>query len=59
MTTKTSGLLESVEDIRLRVTQAILASKIGKKKDRTEFLRGELERIGKVADAAIIRATGQ
>lgn len=44
-------MLEVLQDLELRMTQAILASHIGKK-NKTEFLRGELERM-----RTIIRAT--
>ena len=51
-------LLKALEEIELRTTQARIASTIGKKKDRTDFLRHELERIGKVARAAIESVIG-
>jgi len=51
------ALLEALEDVELRCTQARIASTIGKGKDRTEFLRGELERISAQARAAIARAS--
>lgn len=55
-------LLEALEDVALRCTQAKLASTIGKPKpsgiNQAEFLRSELERIAKVARAAIANAGG-
>lgn len=55
-------LLEALEDVELRCTQAKIASTIGKPKpsgiNQSEFLRNELERIAKVARAAISKATG-
>ena len=51
-------LIKALKEIELRTTQARLASTIGKKKDRTDFLRNELERIGKVARAAIESTVG-
>ena len=48
-------LLAALADVELRCTQAKMASTIGKGKDRTEFLRGELERISEHARAAIAR----
>jgi hypothetical protein len=45
-------LLEALKDIELRCTQARLASGIGRKKDQTDFLLSELERISKVAAIA-------
>ncbi len=45
-------------DVELRCTQAILASRIGKKKGKDDFLRGELERISGQARIAILKATG-
>ena len=49
-------LVAALEDVALRCTQAKIASTIGKGKDRTDFLRGELERIAEQARAAIARA---
>ena len=46
-------LIAALEDVELSCTQARLASQIGKKKDRTEFLRGALERIANAARTAI------
>ncbi len=51
-------LLAALADVELRCTQARIASTIGKGKDRTDFLRGELERIAKCARAAIARIEG-
>lgn len=51
-------LLAALADVDLRCAQARLASGIGKKKDRTDFLLGELERIAKHARAAIEKAKG-
>ncbi len=45
-----------LDEIELRCTQARLASSIGKKKDRTEFLLSELERI---AQACTVRDGGE
>jgi len=52
-------LLAALEDVELRCTQARIASTIGKKKDRSDFLRGELERIAISARAAIAKARGE
>ena len=52
-------LVAALEDVELRCTQAKIASTIGKGKDRTDFLRGELERIAEQARAAIAKATGE
>ena len=49
-------LAEALEDVCLRVTQAKMASRIGKKKDRTEFLLGELDRIAEQVMAALAKA---
>jgi hypothetical protein len=46
-------LLAACKDIDLRVTQTVIASGIGKQKDRIGFLLGELERIKGVALDAI------
>lgn len=55
------GLLAALESIDLRLTQARIASEIGKKKDadRVEFLRGQLEEIRKDARAAIAKVEGR
>jgi len=50
-----AGLKDALADIDLRATQARLASKIGKRKNRTDFLLGELERMQTVARAALAR----
>lgn len=49
-------LLSALEDVELRATQARLASTIGKKAGQADFLRGELDRIGQAARAAITKA---
>ena len=49
-------LVAALQDTALRATQAKIASTIGKGKDRTEFLREELERISDQARAAIAKA---
>ena len=51
-------LLSALEDVELRATQARLASAIGKKSGvkQADFLRGELDRIGQAARAAITKA---
>lgn len=51
-------LLAALQDVALRCTQARIASTIGKKKDRSDFLRGELERIAQHAEAVIAKARG-
>jgi len=52
-------LLEALQDIELRLTQARLASGIGRQTTKqADFLRGECERIAQVARQAIARATG-
>jgi hypothetical protein len=48
-------MLEALEDVELRCTQARIASTIGKK-DQTEFLRSELERIAEHARAILAKA---
>lgn len=48
-------LLAAIQEVDLRTTQAVIASTIGKKKDHTDFLRGELERIRECARAAIAK----
>jgi len=52
------ALLSALEDVELRATQARLASAIGKKSGvkQADFLRGELDRIGQAARAAITKA---
>jgi hypothetical protein len=50
-------LLAALGDLELRMTQTILASNVGKKKDRTDFLRGQLERMRGEARAAITKAS--
>lgn len=57
--TAAPDMLAALADIELRVTQATIASTIGKKKDRTDFLRGELERMASQARAAIEKAEGR
>jgi len=52
----TDELAKALEDIELRTTQARLAASIGTKKDRTEFLLGELDRIASVAVIALAKA---
>jgi hypothetical protein len=52
-------LLAALEDSELRMTQAILASGIGKPQNRTDFLLGELERMRDTARAAIAKAKGE
>ena len=47
-------LLATLGDVELRCTQARIASTIGKK-DQTEFLRGELERIAEHARAILAK----
>ena len=47
------ALRAALENVELRVTQAIIASGIGSKKDRTDFLRGELTRIAEHTRAAL------
>ena len=49
-------LVAALLDVELRCTQARIASTIGKGKDRTNFLRGELERIAGQARAALDKA---
>ena len=49
-------LLAALEDVELRATQARLASTIGEKAGQADFLRGELDRIGQAARAAITKA---
>ena len=51
-------LVKALQDTELRATQAKIASTIGKRKDRTEFLREELEHISDQARAAVARETG-
>ena len=51
-------LVTALEEIELRTAQARIASTIGKKKDRTDFLCNELQRIQKVARAAIKSVIG-
>lgn len=46
-------LREALADVELRCTQDRMASTIGKKKDRTDFLRGALDRISAAARAAL------
>jgi hypothetical protein len=53
------NLLAALKDTELRATQAILASGIGQRKDRTAFLLGELDRIKAAARAAIAKAEGK
>ncbi len=53
-------LLKGLQDVDLRVTQAIIASGIlGKKKSPVEFLLGELERIRTHVRCVIANAGGQ
>lgn len=52
-------LLAALEDVELRATQARIASTIGKRVGKADFLRSELERIGDAARAAIAKATGE
>jgi len=47
--------LKALREVDLRITQAILASNIGRKKNRTEFLLGELERIKTVVRDALAK----
>ena len=54
-----SALYEVLKDIDLRTTQARLASNIGRKKNHTEFLLGELERITGIARSALAQAEGK
>ena len=49
-------LRAALADVELRCTQARLASGIGKKKDRTQFLIGELDRIAARAEAELAKA---
>ena len=46
-------LAEALRDTELRTTQARIASGIGKRKNQTEFLLGELERIAGAARQAL------
>lgn len=57
MQTATMTPVEALRDIELRMTQARIASEIGRKSGRAEadFLRRELEQVGKIARAAIER----
>ncbi len=48
-----ANLVSALEDVELRITQARLASTIGKKTGKLEFLQNELNRIGKMAREAI------
>lgn len=50
------ALVEALADVELRLTQARLAASVGKKKDRTDFLLGEIERIGAIARSALAQA---
>ena len=49
-------LLAALRDVELRLTQARLASTIGKQKGKADFLLGEIGRVGDVASAAIRKA---
>lgn len=54
------NMLANLKDIDLRVTQARIASQIGKKSKQrqVDFLLGELERLQEVARKAIVEAEG-
>lgn len=56
-----SDLLAALEDVELSLTQARIASTIGKKsgQKQADFLRSQLERIGLEARAAINKAEGK
>lgn len=56
--TREPTAVEVLKELELRMTQAILASNIGKK-NQTDFLRGELERLKVIARAAIARAESE
>ena len=52
------ALAEALREVELRMTQARIASGIGKKKNQTEFLLGELERTQQVARDALAKWEG-
>ena len=54
----TRSLLAALLDIELRCTQERIASQIGRRKGKDEFLRGALERISQRARKALEDATG-
>ena len=57
MATKNEILTAALKDIDLRTTQARIASGIGKRKNKADFLLGELDRIKKIALDAINTAS--
>jgi hypothetical protein len=54
----TRSLLAALLDIDLRCTQERIASQIGRRRGKDEFLRGALERISQRARKALEDATG-